>query len=762
MALFTGRKVPLTLPTFDDSVPHQSYGSNLGTSFRAGGPSHVSILLFSRGGGRSVSFLRTASLCLIAIASLTSISAGQTYCPSAGNGSSVLTWHNDTNRTGWQCNEATLTQSNVTATTNGTTGFGLIAQWTVSGSVYAQPLAANGVPAAYCAPGLCDVVYIATENDYVYAFSPAGADAWAPTFAPAAGGVSLVSLLNNGDTAVNCVPATGYTPPTLCGAPVQPKNHTIGVTGTPAIDPSTSTLYVVGAFQQSGGVAISYYLFAMNYGTGALQAAPLEIAGGVTYGNPMLSTKCNPNYNNQTGISFNASGSLQRQALLLEPNPANGNEHWLYVTFSDYPEVYMGNGWVFAYYLSNQASAGYPNTLTQKFVAAPTPYSGEGGFWGSGSGPAADQTSGPVTGSIFETIGNGGFDANQGSDNQDWGDSLVRLSPTSTPTALWPPADYYTPGNVSTYPGSLEPGLCINDEDFGSGGVLVVPSGYTYECTGAGCTQCTTQPYCNVVISADKQSYIYVENQANLGKYMGSPTGSQACASPPNNIECVQTPSGGDTTQGYWASPAYWYDGGSGCNGTGCNWIFYSATNGNYDVSPLPLAGYQLTTSGNIPANDSPVPQTPSAKSWSGSLQVGFCQYSPTPTVSSGFNTDGTVNSSSGIVWTIADPYGENPSGTGGSCQGTDNGTQAGLYAFCATTQSGTPCANQSQQLTELYNCSLALNGVSGIPNLGHQVPFSTPTVYNGQVYVGTFTAVDVFGLCSNAPSGACLGTYQQ
>lgn len=39
---------------------------------------------------------------------------------------------------------------------------------------------------------------------------------------------------------------------------------------------------------------------------------------------------------------------------------------------------------------------------------------------------------------------------------------------------------------------------------------------------------------------------------------------------------------------------------------------------------------------------------------------------------------------------------------------------------------------------------------------LGAPVPFSTPTIFNGYVYVGTQTEVDAFGLCSQGPGGSC------
>src|SRR5271154_6483061 len=75
----------------------------------------------------------------------------------------VLTYHNNNQRTGANLHETTLTPSNVNGTDFGKTG-----ELTVDGDVYAQPLIAthltmpNGV--------MHNVVYVATENDSVYAF----------------------------------------------------------------------------------------------------------------------------------------------------------------------------------------------------------------------------------------------------------------------------------------------------------------------------------------------------------------------------------------------------------------------------------------------------------------------------------------------------------------------------------------------------------------------------------------------------------------
>ena len=116
-----------------------------------------------------------------------SLATAQTMCSS---GVCVLTWQNDTYRTGDNLNETTLTYGNL-----GKDTFGQRCSFQVDGQVYAQPLVVTNVTIA--GTQYVSVVYIVTQNDSVYAFNgtpPSSGNTCQKLIGP-------VSLLNNNFTA---------------------------------------------------------------------------------------------------------------------------------------------------------------------------------------------------------------------------------------------------------------------------------------------------------------------------------------------------------------------------------------------------------------------------------------------------------------------------------------------------------------------------------------------------------------------------------
>jgi len=79
-------------------------------------------------------------------------------------GVNVLTWHNDTYRTGENLNESTLTYNTISKNT-----FGQVCSAALDGQVYGQPLVVTNVTIS--GTKYNSVVYVVTQNDTLYAIN---------------------------------------------------------------------------------------------------------------------------------------------------------------------------------------------------------------------------------------------------------------------------------------------------------------------------------------------------------------------------------------------------------------------------------------------------------------------------------------------------------------------------------------------------------------------------------------------------------------
>ena len=390
----------------------------------------------------------------------------------------VTMQHNDIGRTGQNLNETALNTSNVNSTQ-----FGKLFSQPVDGQVYAQPLYLSGVSINGVTH---NAVFVATQHDSVYSFD---ADSNAGTSASPLWRASMLSTAHGAAAGATTVPWNS-------GSDIYPE---VGITGTPVIDPTSNTLYVVSKTVEGG--AQVQRLHALDVTSGAE-----KFGGPVTISATVPGTA-----SDSVGgiVTFNPQWENQRPALLL----LNGI---VYIGWAAHEDTVPWHGWIIAY------SAG---TLQQTGVYCTSPNGGAGGIWMSGNGLAADQLD-PVNhpyGRMFVATGNGDYTATKPyTNNMDYGDSHLNLDLTNgVPTVT----DEFTTNNQAA--------LDADDVDQGSGGLMVLPN----QTSGSN-------PH--LLVQAGKSGTLYLLNRDNLGGY--NTTTDQALQE--------QAYAVGD--QGVWSAPAYW------------------------------------------------------------------------------------------------------------------------------------------------------------------------------------------------------------
>jgi hypothetical protein len=136
--------------------------------------------------------------------------------------------------------------------------------------------------------------------------------------------------------------------------------------------------------------------------------------------------------------SFSAGLEHQRPGLLL----LNGV---VYVAFGSHCDDGAYHGYLLGYNATN---------LSQAYAFNTTPTGSQGAVWSGGMAPAAD-----TNGNIYIMTGNGTFDG-----ITNYGESMIKLNSSLAMR------DYATPGDYTT--------LNNKDEDFGSGGPVLLPTHY--------------------------------------------------------------------------------------------------------------------------------------------------------------------------------------------------------------------------------------------------------------------------------------------
>src|SRR5579859_2710436 len=188
---------------------------------------------------------------------------------------SFVTMHGDVARTGANTNETLLTPSNVNKA-----GFAKLFSTPVEYVVMAQPLYVPNVPIP--GQGTHNVVYVVTQADSVYAIdADTGAQIW------------YASMLYGGTTA-----SGSYLP---CGTTVGFNQE--GIVGTPVIDPTINTMYLVAKTVLNG--TVRHHLHALDITTGNEQT-----------GSPVLITATSKSKKGHV-MTFNSLHQKNRPGLLL-------------------------------------------------------------------------------------------------------------------------------------------------------------------------------------------------------------------------------------------------------------------------------------------------------------------------------------------------------------------------------------------------------------------------------------------------------------
>ena len=507
---------------------------------------------------------------------------------------SVVTQLYDNQHTGWNPNETRLTVANVKS------GFKLLFKDATDSGVpaanrgtYSQPLY---VPAVHIAGRTHNIVFVATEANNVYAFDADkfGAPLWSKNLTPPGEHLQTASDYSN------------------------TRLPQIGITGTPVIDPTSGTLYLVAASKTTSTNPTVFHqrLHALNIANGSERSnSPVDITASYPgTGNPQ-----DPNI--PGNVLFNPVVEFNRPALTLFGNT-------VYTAWSAHEDNGIEpdgsidgkgayQGWVIAYDKTTLAQVGVFNT-DPSITPDPNLGSGGGSIWQSSVGMVADDSS------LYALSANGLFDG-----GPNYGDSLLRL--TMAPNIGV--ADSFTPCDQQE--------LYANDVDVGSGAAMILPT----QSSGAS----------KLLTFAGKEGSIYLVDRTALGGYTPTqnspPQGPSTTQCTDNVVQVLwrelgtasKTDSGlGANRDAFWGAPAYFKD------SSGRQYVYYT---GDYS----PIIEYDLANGALMPGQnaDGQPNQTPSSK-------YNFARGGTLPTISSNGGDTSTA-----ILWAIRHPLPPGP----------DNGT---------------------------------------------------------------------------------------
>ena len=466
---------------------------------------------------------------------------------------SVLTFHNDIASSGVNPNETQLSPVNVKVGT-----FGKLYTTPLDGQVYAQPLVdpgvtiTTGVNTTVGGDGAHDVVYVATERDSVYAIDSTisgGNVLWKRSFTNLTAGYVGTTVGSNINSTLG---ATLITPVPSGDTGSDNVSPDVGITGTPVIDPTTNTMYVLVKTRETIGGVLHYIqrLHAINITDGTDRSQPYVIGNttGTNTNNTPIYVYGTGDGNvvdpyNATGkrvVQFNALREHHRGAISLVGST-------IYVQWASHGDNGPYHGWVVKWDISNITTTGFQ----LKGALNTSPNNGLSGIWGGG-GRLTFEPDGSAF--YFETgNGSGGNPVVGGNGlptNANYTESVVKVAndPATSPTSQNPNGwgmkvvDFFTPYNTAA--------LDSADQDFGSGSPIVLPD-------SAG-----IPGHPHLLLASGKEGKIYLIDRDNLGKF--DPSNDHVLNAVPDgaghNTPPVQL-GGSLSTPAYFNGKIYWVSG---------------------------------------------------------------------------------------------------------------------------------------------------------------------------------------------------------
>lgn len=289
--------------------------------------------------------------------------------------------------------------------------FGLLRSLDVDDQIDAQPLVVSDQLIDGRAT-VSDVVYVATETNSVYAFDPTSGE----------------QLLH--------VKLGAPVPRSVLPGGCLNNGQTIGVTSTPVIDVTHETMYVVAYTLENG--TPTYRIHALNLRNLTDRVPP-----------PVIKSVVNASQTDP--VRFDASVNRQRAGLVL----ANGNIYAAFASFCDL-KTSASRGWVMGWQQDTLKPLPSHPFVDRKAAGAAAWFLSS--IWMSGAAPAVDGN-----GRLYVVTGNK-IDVPNGAPpgEREMSESVAAISGD-----LRMVSEYFTPHNRDE--------LDVGDQDFGSGGIMVLP-----------------------------------------------------------------------------------------------------------------------------------------------------------------------------------------------------------------------------------------------------------------------------------------------